>query len=171
MYVVGHVFMVCVRGKPDTASTLIISIIVTMVVHPPPINNPKQVVFLRSFSDQQKSLLLSACTAVLYTPQHEHFGIVPLEAMAWGKAVVACDSGGPKESVVQGRTGFLCEPNAESFADAMVKLMVCRWLGCVKVACCASFHHHRSIIITSHTGCRGGCQDGKGGTGACGVEL
>lgn len=89
-----------------------------------------QVVFLRSVPDNHKTLLLSACTAVLYTPQHEHFGIVPLEAMAWGKAVVACDSGGPKESVVSGRTGLLCEPTAAAFADAMRQLMVCvlaRW--------------------------------------------
>lgn len=71
-------------------------------------------------------MLLSACSAVLYTPQHEHFGIVPLEAMAWAKAVVACDSGGPKESVVNGRTGLLCEPTSESFANAMAQLMV-RW--------------------------------------------
>lgn len=83
-----------------------------------------QVVFLRSVPDNHKTLLLSACTAVLYTPQHEHFGIVPLEAMAWGKAVVACDSGGPKESVVSGRTGLLCEPTAAAFADAMRQLMV-----------------------------------------------
>ena len=28
---------------------------------------------------RQRTLLLAACRAVLYTPQHEHFGIVPLE--------------------------------------------------------------------------------------------
>lgn len=90
-----------------------------------------QVVFLRSVPDNHKTLLLSACTAVLYTPQHEHFGIVPLEAMAWGKAVVACDSGGPKESVISGRTGLLCEPTPGAFADAMRQLMVRRLVCCV----------------------------------------
>lgn len=83
----------------------------------------RQVHFLPSFSDRQRAWLLAACVAVLYTPQREHFGIVPLEAMAAGHPVVACDSGGPKESVLSGRTGFLCEPQPGPWADAMEALM------------------------------------------------
>ncbi len=59
---------------------------------------------------RQRALLLAACTAVLYTPQNEHFGIVPLEAMAAGRPVVACNSGGPLESVLHLTTGMLCAP-------------------------------------------------------------
>ena len=40
------------------------------------------VTFVRSFSDEQRSAMLAACSVVLYTPENEHFGIVPLEAMA-----------------------------------------------------------------------------------------
>jgi len=83
-----------------------------------------QVYMLRSFSDEQRALLLAACTAVVYTPQHEHFGIVPLEAMAAGRPVVACDSGGPRETVVHDRTGLLCEPTPAAFADALLSLEV-----------------------------------------------
>ena len=72
---------------------------------------------------RQRALLLSACRAVLYTPQHEHFGIVPLEAMAAGRAVVACDSGGPMESVPDGRGGFLCEASPGPWADALEALL------------------------------------------------
>ena len=79
---------------------------------------------LPSFSDEQRAALLAACVAVLYTPQNEHFGIVPLEAMAAGRPVIACDSGGPTESVVPGVTGFLCRPSPSHFADAMGKLLV-----------------------------------------------
>ncbi|GIL59583.1 hypothetical protein Vafri_14317 [Volvox africanus] len=79
--------------------------------------------FVPSFTDRQRALLLAACRAVLYTPQHEHFGIVPLEAMAAGRPVVACNSGGPTESVTHGSAGFLCEPTAAAFANAMGKLM------------------------------------------------
>ncbi|EIE26568.1 glycosyl transferase family 1 protein [Coccomyxa subellipsoidea C-169] len=75
-----------------------------------------------SFSDAQRSALLAVACAVLYTPENEHFGIVPLEAMAAGRPVVACDSGGPKETVVNGITGHLCPPQATAFAAAMARL-------------------------------------------------
>lgn len=55
--------------------------------------------------------------------QNEHFGIVPLEAMAAHKPVVACRSGGPMESIQHGRTGYLCEPTPPSFASAMSLLL------------------------------------------------
>jgi Glycosyl transferases group 1 len=50
----------------------------------------------------------------------------PSQAMAAGRPVVACNSGGPRESVVHGRTGFLCEPTPASFAAAMLQLQVQR---------------------------------------------
>ncbi|KXZ50092.1 hypothetical protein GPECTOR_18g69 [Gonium pectorale] len=78
--------------------------------------------FVPSFTDRQRTLLLAACQAVLYTPQHEHFGIVPLEAMAAGRPVVAVNSGGPTESVAHGSAGFLCEPTAAAFAAAIQQL-------------------------------------------------
>ncbi len=54
----------------------------------------------------------------------EPFGIVLLEAMARGVAVVAVDSGGPAEFVEHGRTGMLApsgEP--EALADALEPLL------------------------------------------------
>ncbi len=83
-----------------------------------------QVYLLPSFTDGQRAALLTACVGVLYTPQHEHFGIVPLEAMASGRPVIACNSGGPTESVLSGVTGFLCGPSPSQFADAMGQLLV-----------------------------------------------
>jgi|EP00945_MAST-04E_sp_MAST-4E-sp1_P002127 alpha-1,3/alpha-1,6-mannosyltransferase len=77
----------------------------------------------RAFSDEEKSTLLGDATAVVYTPTNEHFGIVPVECMAACKPVIACASGGPLESVESGVTGFLCEPTAESFARAMLRLI------------------------------------------------
>ena len=66
-----------------------------------------------SISSEKKEELLSRCLCVMYTPEDEHFGIVPLEAMAAGKPVLACRSGGPVESIVDGVTGILCAPVAE----------------------------------------------------------
>jgi alpha-1,3/alpha-1,6-mannosyltransferase len=51
---------------------------------------------------------------------------LPTQAMAAGRPVIACNSGGPRESVVHGRTGFLCEPTPASFAAAMLQLQVWR---------------------------------------------
>lgn len=77
-----------------------------------------------SITDVQKWALLAACTAVIYTPEKEHFGIVPLEAMAYGRPVIAVNSGGPRETVVHGKTGLLCTPEPASFAEAMASLAV-----------------------------------------------
>lgn len=81
------------------------------------------ILFIKSFTDDQRSLMLAASVAVLYTPENEHFGIVPLEAGAAGKAVVACDSGGPLESVVDKKTGFLVDSKAEKWCGVMKELL------------------------------------------------
>lgn len=79
-----------------------------------------RVTLVRSFADAQKGALLSAATAVLYTPAGEHFGIVPLECMASQRPVIAAASGGPLESVVHNCTGVLCDPGSvEAFAAAI----------------------------------------------------
>jgi alpha-1,3/alpha-1,6-mannosyltransferase len=100
-----------------------------------------RVAFLPSFTDAQRAALLAAALAVVYTPQGEHFGIVPLEAMAARRPVVACASGGPLESVADGRTGFLREPAAEAWAEAMRQLMVSAYArGGATTACVRSVH-------------------------------
>lgn len=63
-------------------------------------------------------------SALLYTPDREHFGIVPIEAMFEGTPVIAVNSGGPKETVVHGKTGFLCSQTAKSFSEAMLVTML-----------------------------------------------
>lgn len=67
--------------------------------------------------------LYDRCLAVLFTPPNEDWGIVPLEAMAFGKPVVAVNRGGPAESVLHGQTGFLCPPTPDEFAAAMESLL------------------------------------------------
>ncbi|NWI15700.1 ALG2 mannosyltransferase, partial [Crypturellus soui] len=82
-----------------------------------------QVTFLRSFSDEQKISLLSNAFCVLYTPSNEHFGIVPLEAMYMRCPVIAVNSGGPLESILNNVTGFLCDPLPTKFSEAMEKIV------------------------------------------------
>jgi len=54
----------------------------------------------------------------------ESFGLVVLEAMALGKAVIATDAGGPREIVLNGETGLLVPPqNPPAIAKAMLRLL------------------------------------------------
>jgi alpha-1,3/alpha-1,6-mannosyltransferase len=78
---------------------------------------------VRSPTEPERKRLLSRCLCVVYTPKDEHFGLVPLEAMAAGRPVIAVSRGGPAETVVDGETGLLCEPRADAFADALLRLV------------------------------------------------
>ena len=75
----------------------------------------------RNVSEAERRDLFGRAAAVVYTPSFEHFGIVPLEAMAAGRPVIAVGLGGPCESVVHGQTGWLCEPTPAAFAAAFAE--------------------------------------------------
>ena len=62
------------------------------------------------------------CRALIF-PGEEDFGIVPVEAMASGRPVIAFGRGGATETVVPGVTGVLFdEQTIESIADAVKRL-------------------------------------------------
>lgn len=71
-------------------------------------------------SDAALDALIARSRAVIYTPSNEHFGYVPVEAMARGRPVVAVRSGGPMETIEDGRMGFLVPPTAEAFAQKLL---------------------------------------------------
>jgi len=82
------------------------------------------VIFMTNATAEEKINFLRISDALLYTPSGEHFGIVPVEAMYVGLPVIAInDSAGPTESVKNKETGFLCESDEVSFAEAIVKLI------------------------------------------------
>ena len=86
------------------------------------------ILFLLNFWMTQRSALLTAPStlALLYTPANEHFGIGPVEGMVCGLPVLACNSGGPTESVVDSpaeRTGWLRRPDPEVWAEALVEIV------------------------------------------------
>jgi alpha-1,3/alpha-1,6-mannosyltransferase len=81
-----------------------------------------RVYLLQNVSDDDRARLMTGAIAIIYTPHEEHFGIVPLEAMSVGTPVVAANSGGPVETVVDSVTGRLCEPTAAEFGAAMAGL-------------------------------------------------
>lgn len=69
-------------------------------------------------------MLLKSAKLLVYTPSNEHFGIVPLEAMLVGVPVLAANTGGPLETVVDGKTGWHCPPDdVEKWTAIMHKVL------------------------------------------------
>ena len=75
--------------------------------------------FLGRLSDQDLSKHLAQCRSLIF-PGEEDFGIVPLEAMACGRPVIAYKAGGAKETVVEGKTGlFFEEQTPEALSEVV----------------------------------------------------
>jgi len=78
--------------------------------------------FLGSITDEGLSDCYAGCRALVF-PGYEDFGIVMVEAQAYGKPVIAYGAGGASEIVVDGRTGVLFEKQtAQSLEDAVARL-------------------------------------------------
>ena len=79
----------------------------------------KNVKFIGWQSNDQLRDWYGRCRALLF-PGEEDFGIVPLEAQACGKPVIAYGRGGALETVVDGKTGvFFPEQTVESLVTAL----------------------------------------------------
>lgn len=81
------------------------------------------VLFLPSISSTLRNALLHTADFVLYTPSNEHFGLVPIEAMICGAIVIAMNSGGPTESIVHEKNGFLVDSDAKSIGKLLEHLL------------------------------------------------
>ena len=69
--------------------------------------------------------LLSSADVVVSDPWYEPFGIVPVEAMACGSAVVASAVGGHLDTVADGVTGLLVPPrDPAALAGRLSRLLV-----------------------------------------------
>ncbi|MFS8159600.1 MAG: glycosyltransferase [Candidatus Roizmanbacteria bacterium] len=79
--------------------------------------------FMGHVSDQKRDELLSGAKAFLNASVEEEFGIAPVEAMGYGVPVIAFSSGGLKETVINGKNGYLYEElSAQSLNEAIEKL-------------------------------------------------
>ena len=78
--------------------------------------------FVVNPTDAQLRDLYERASFSLFTPLNEDWGIVPLESMAHGKAVIANARGGPLESIVHEHTGLLLEPDDALWNAAILRL-------------------------------------------------
>jgi glycosyltransferase involved in cell wall biosynthesis len=77
--------------------------------------------FLGRAGDEQLVELYANARAVL-VPSIEEFGITTVEAQAAGRPVIAAAAGGALETVLDGRTGRLAQPDVRSFTRAIAEL-------------------------------------------------
>ncbi len=73
--------------------------------------------FKTNVTDRELKKLYSSATAVLFAAINEDYGFIPLEAMSSSKPIISVAEGGPKETVLNGKTGFLVNSPAEMAAS------------------------------------------------------
>ena len=85
------------------------------------------VAFLGWLPDDELRALYRQCRALVF-PGEEDFGIVPVEAMACGRPVIAFRRGGALETVVEDETGlFFDEQTPESLVEAVSRFQRIRF--------------------------------------------
>ncbi len=62
-------------------------------------------------TDVELRELIRGAKATIYVPIDEDFGMSPVESMACGTPVIGVDDGGLRESIIDGKTGILIDPD------------------------------------------------------------
>jgi len=87
----------------------------------------QNITFVGWQSDAELAQLYAKCIALIF-PGEEDFGIVPLEAQASGKPVVAFSKGGALETIIEEKTGiFFSKQSVESLRDAVERLSLIKF--------------------------------------------
>lgn len=83
--------------------------------------NNKNIIFTGRISDLEVTSYLQRCKALLFCAE-EDFGIIPLEAQACGRPVIAFGRGGALETIVENQTGiFFDKQEVDSLTEAIIK--------------------------------------------------
>ena len=82
-----------------------------------------QINFVGFASDSDLHKYYKRCDVFVAPSLYESFGLIYLEAMAWGKPVIGCNIGGIPEIIHDGENGFLIPPNDhEALAQRIIDL-------------------------------------------------
>lgn len=85
------------------------------------------ITFTGRLPDDDVRRLLAGCRALIW-PGIEDYGLVPVEAMASGRPVIARRAGGVLDTIVEGTTGlFFDRPSVDDLADAIVAADRIEW--------------------------------------------
>jgi len=84
--------------------------------------------FLGSVSDETLHGLYARAHVLIYPAEDEDFGMIPVEAMAYGTPVIVHHSGGFLETVIEGKTGvFMHELTTSAMIEALHKANRVEW--------------------------------------------
>jgi len=96
------------------------------------ISKGSNISFAKNPSNSEFSGFYSNCYSVLFSAMNEDWGNIPLEGMASSKPVISVNEGGPRESIVDGKTGYLVN-STDEMADRMIYLAdhpdICEQMG------------------------------------------
>ncbi len=82
-------------------------------------SHPSDITFTGRISDEEVQDYLQRCRAMIFSAE-EDFGIIPVEAQACGRPVIAYGKGGALETVIDKKTGLLFpEQTVESLSAAL----------------------------------------------------
>lgn len=76
--------------------------------------------FLGAVSDDEKARLYARCQAAIF-PAEDDFGIAQLEVQAAGRPAIALAAGGAIDTVIDGETGLLFEPQSAAAIVAAIR--------------------------------------------------
>lgn len=82
-------------------------------------NLPDNVELLGNVTEDELVELYADCRGFITTAVNEDFGMAPVEAMASGKPVVGMREGGCLETVIDGSTGILVNPDVSEIVNAI----------------------------------------------------
>lgn len=82
----------------------------------------KNISLLTNVEDATLQKLYAECFATVYMPLDEDFGLVPIESMASGKICIAANEGGCRETIINGKTGFLIQPTISRIVETISNL-------------------------------------------------
>jgi glycosyltransferase involved in cell wall biosynthesis len=87
--------------------------------------NLKDYVYMGKYIYRDIPFLTKIADVVIYTTiKDEPFGLCPVEAMACGAPAVVTKSGGLKESVIQGKTGYIIEKDEKKIPAQLAKKII-----------------------------------------------
>ena len=76
-----------------------------------------------NISDEELVRIYNKSRILVALNYNEPFGLIPLEAMSCGIPVIGVNEGGYRESIINGKTGYLIERKPKMLGESLAKLL------------------------------------------------